>query len=96
MAVIIPDKVRLNETVHGVQTADWAQRLEPHWPELKDEISKIGALAAEREYLDIARIQRELEKYSTLEIDAAGDNSLRMLIGSLIFSRFLRQDGVVI
>lgn len=95
MAGIIPDKVRLNETVVGIQAADWAQRLEPHWPELKDEISKIGALPAEREYLDIAKIQRELAKYSTLEIDAAGDNSLRMLVRSLIFSRFLRQDGVV-
>lgn len=95
MAGIMPDKVRLNETVVGIQAADWAQRLEPHWPELRDEISNIGALAAEREYLDIAKIQRELAKYSTLEIDAAGDNSLRMLIRSLIFSRFLRQDGVV-
>lgn len=95
MAGILPDKVCLNETETGIQAADWAQRLEPHWPELKDEISKIGALAAEREYLDIAKIQRELAKYSTLEIDAAGDNSLRMLVRSLIFSRFLRQDGVV-
>lgn len=95
MAGIIPDKVCFNETETGIQAADWAQRLEPHWPELKDEISKIGALPAEREYLDIAKIQRELAKYSTLEIDAAGDNSLRMLIRSLIFSRFLRQDGVV-
>lgn len=94
MAGIIPDKVRLNETVHGVQAADWAQRLEPHWPELKDEISKIGALPAEREYLDIPKIQRELGKYDTLGDAAAGDNSLRMLVRSLIFSRFLRQDGL--
>ncbi|MFX4263345.1 asparagine synthase-related protein [Pelotomaculum propionicicum] len=95
MAGILPDKVRLNETVHGVQAADWAQRLEPQWPEIKDEISKIGVLAAEREYLDIDKIQLELKKYDTLGDAAAGDNSLRMLIRSLIFSRFLRQDGVV-
>lgn len=95
MAGIVPDKVRLNETVRGVQGADWAQRLEPQWPEIKDEISKIGELPAEREYLDIEKIQRELKKYNTLEIDAAGDHGLRMLMRSLIFSRFLRQDGVV-
>jgi asparagine synthase (glutamine-hydrolysing) len=95
MAGIIPDKVRLNETVRGAQAADWAQRLEPIWTELKEEILKIGELAAEREYLDIAKIQRELENYSTLDKAAAGDFSLRMLVRSLIFSRFLRQDGIV-
>lgn len=94
MAGILPDKVRLNETVTGIQAADWSQRLEPEWPELKDEISKIGSLPAEREYLDIAKIQRELGKYDTLGDAAAGDNSLRMLVRSLIFSRFLRQDGL--
>jgi asparagine synthase (glutamine-hydrolysing) len=94
MEGIIPDKVRLNETVRGAQAADWAQRLEPIWPEIKNEISNIGALAAEREYLDIAKIQRELEKYSVLDKAAAGDSGLRMLVRSLIFSRFLRQDGV--
>jgi asparagine synthase (glutamine-hydrolysing) len=95
MAGIIPDKVRLNETVRGAQAADWAQRLEPIWPELKAEISQIGALAAEREYLDIAKIQRNLENYSILDKAAAGDFSLRMLVRSLIFSRFLIQDGIV-
>lgn len=94
MANIIPDKVRLNETVRGAQAADWAQRLEPVWPELKTEIAQIGTLAAEREYLDIAKIQRELARFSTLGDAAANDYSLRMLVRSLIFSRFLRQDGL--
>jgi asparagine synthase (glutamine-hydrolysing) len=94
MAGIIPDKVLLNETVRGAQAADWTQRLEPVWTELKAEIAQIGMLAAEREYLDIAKIQRELERFSTLGDAAANDYSLRMLVRSLIFSRFLRQDGI--
>ncbi len=49
----------------------------------------------EREYLDIAKMHRELQKYSTLGKVAAGDSSLRMLIRSLIFSRFLRQDVLI-
>jgi asparagine synthase (glutamine-hydrolysing) len=93
LAGIIPDKVLLNETVRGVQAADWAQRLEPIWTELKEEILKIGELAAEREYLDIAKIQRELLRFGTLGDAAANDYSLRMLVRSIIFSRFLRQDG---
>ena len=95
MAGIIPEKVRLNETVRGIQYADWAQRLGSDWPELKNEISKIGMLAAEREYLDIDKIQRELGKLNTLGDAAANNLSLRMLARSLIFSRFLRKDGIV-
>jgi hypothetical protein len=33
-------------------------------------------------------------KYGTLGMAAAGESSLRMLVRSLIFSRFLRQDGL--
>lgn len=92
MAGILPDKVRLNETIRGRQSADWTQRLQPNWPELVAEIKNIGMREAEREYLDIARIQQELTKFSTLNDNAADDSKLRMLIRSLIFSRFLKQE----
>ena len=92
MAGILPDKVRLNETIQGRQSADWTQRLQSIWPELAAEIGNIGAMEAERKYLDIARIQKELAKFSTLKDDAAEDHNLHMLIRSLIFSRFLRYE----
>jgi len=92
MAGILPDKVRLNETTRGKQSADWIQRLQPSWLELAAEIRKIGEQDAERAYLDIAKIQRELKRYDRLNDDAADDSSLRMLIRSLIFSRFLKQE----
>ena len=92
MSGIIPDKVRLNETTRGRQSADWVQRVQPSWPELAAEIRNIGTREAEKEYLDIARIQRELTNFSSLKDNAADDSNLRMLIRSLIFSRFLRQE----
>lgn len=92
MVGILPDKVRLNETIHGTQSADWTQRLQPCWPELVAEIGNIGINEAERKYLDINKIQRELAKASTLKDNAADDFNFRMLIRSLIFSRFLRYE----
>ena len=88
---ILPDEVRQNVTMHGKQNADLAQRLQSCWTELAEEIKDIGILETERKYLDIAKIRVELEKYKTIYDDAADDFGLRMLIRSLIFSRFLRQ-----
>jgi asparagine synthase (glutamine-hydrolysing) len=94
MVGLLPDKVRLNTTERGYQSADWAQRLQPLWPELKGEIGEIGGLAAEREYLDVARIRTLLAKNEAIEDHGPINSGLRMLIRSLIFSRFLRQEGM--
>ncbi len=95
MAGILPDRVRLEENYRGIQSADWSQRLQGEWPKLFAEIETIGALEKEKEYLDIARIKAELSKYSVVKDDAVRDNTFRMLIRSLIFSRFLRSDSVI-
>jgi asparagine synthase (glutamine-hydrolysing) len=92
MRGLLPDKVRLNKSEFGTQSADWSQRLQPCWTELKTEIDDIGALDAEREYLDVPRIRMELDKIVTLEDHGAANPALRMLIRSLIFSRWLRSE----
>lgn len=92
MVGILPDKVRRNKRISGRQSADWTQRLQSIWPELVAEIKNIGTSEAECEYLDIPRIHRELNRFSTIKYDAADDPGLRMLIRSLIFSRFLKQE----
>ena len=93
MAGLLPDKVRLNTRVRGEQGADWSQRLQPYWPSLRAEIGEIGTLALEREYLDIPRIRSELDKIVTLGDNGPANPALRMLIRSLIFSRWLRSEG---
>lgn len=92
MAGLVADKVLQNETLRGRQGADWVQRLQPHWPDMAAEIRSIGARKAEREYLNIDRIAEELTRFSKLDDAAAKDGSLRMLLRSLIFSRFLRRE----
>lgn len=91
MKGIVPDKVRMNHA-HGTQGADVAQRLQPDWSEIVDEIGTIGEMAAEQKYLDIKRIKNELDKHRILNDDAAKDSGWRMLIRSLIFSRYLRSE----
>ncbi|KJS17966.1 MAG: hypothetical protein VR69_02790 [Peptococcaceae bacterium BRH_c4b] len=92
MTGILPDKVRQNATVRGKQSADLAQRLQSCWPELVAEIRTIGLLDAERKYLDVTKIKARLTRISTINDDASDDYNLRMLIRSLIFSRFLRHE----
>lgn len=92
MTGILPDKVRQNDTVRGNQSADMAQRLQPYWPEIADEISTIGLRDTERKYLDIDRIKNSLKNFSRVNDDASDNSSLRMLIRSLIFSRFLKYE----
>ncbi|ACV64006.1 Asparagine synthase (glutamine-hydrolyzing) [Desulfofarcimen acetoxidans DSM 771] len=92
MEGILPDKVRLNRTVRGKQSADLTQRLQPCWPQLIAEIKKIGDRESERIYLDILKIREELTKFTTLSDESPDNTSLRMLLRSLIFSRFLKYE----
>jgi asparagine synthase (glutamine-hydrolysing) len=93
MRGLLPDKVRLEESVSGLQSADWLQRLQKRWSEVYAEMAAIGEIAAERRYLDVARIQAELKKYAVLNEETVGNLGLRMLARSLVFSRFLRADS---
>lgn len=90
MKGLLPDKVRLEERVSGLQSADWVQRLQDRWPQVYAEMEKIGGTDAEKRYLDVARIHAELKRFATLTDEAAGDSGLKMLARSLVFSRFLR------
>jgi len=95
MRGILPDMVRLNDTVRGKQNADLAQRLQSCWPELTAEIRNIGTRDDECKYLDVAKIHKTLAQMSVLRDDAADDPNLLMLLRSLVFSRFLKYEESV-
>ncbi|MGI6686529.1 MAG: asparagine synthase-related protein [Bacillota bacterium] len=92
MAGILPDKIRLNDQVRGLQSADYVQRLLPLEKEILQEIKKIGQLPEERKYLDVARIHKKGQSMNLVSSIAFTDPSVTMLLRSIIFSRFL---GVV-
>src|SRR5690606_23185236 len=37
----LPDDVRLNQRIRGVQAADWVQRLMPTWPQVLSELNRL-------------------------------------------------------
>jgi asparagine synthase (glutamine-hydrolysing) len=94
MSGLLPDKVRLN-TAYGLQSADWFQRLQPFWPEVDAEIRGIGTLENEKRFLNVPKILEEVNRIDISNDELARNSNLRMLIRSVIFSRFLRYEGEV-
>jgi len=92
MEGILPDKVRLNDRVRGQQSADLVQRLQPLEQEIKEEVRNIGWSDQEKKYLDIERIRRKMNQVNLTKDPAFHDYDLRMLLRSIIFSRYLRQE----
>lgn len=92
MEGILPDKVRLNYKERGQQSADFVQRLQPLEQEIKEEIMKIGKSDQEKRYLDLERIHRTLQEIDLTKMDALNDYDFRMLLRSIIFSRYLREN----
>ena len=39
---ILPDEIRLNQKVKGIQAADWVHRIVPHWDKLIDEVKQLS------------------------------------------------------
>jgi len=92
MQGLLPDKVCYNDVVRGQQSADLAQRLQAVWPVMKEEIRRIGDYQEEKKYLDIDKIKKHLVRCEKIEDEQTGDPGFRMLIRSLIFSRYLQQE----
>lgn len=90
MAGILPDKIRLNDQVRGLQSADYLQRLLPFEKEIYEEIMGIGQLLTETKYLDLAKIHAKGQKMDLAVGKGGFDLDTRMLLRSIIFSRYLR------
>lgn len=93
MSGILPDKIRLNDRVRGVQSADYVQRLLPLEKEIYREIRDMGKLEMEKTYLDIKKIRDQGEKIDLTAPDNFTNLHLRMILRSIIFSRFLRSQN---
>ncbi|MCQ6558885.1 asparagine synthase-related protein [Paenibacillus mendelii] len=86
----LPDKVRLNQRIRGVQGADWVHRMVPLWKPFKEEVLQLCGSSLGAEYLNVAAIRDALAKVGdSPRPQEAFDPEIRLLMRSIIVYRFL-------
>lgn len=89
---LLPDKVRLNQSIRGVQGADWVHRILPHQSALLKELDEMGSDKAIFELLHGPTVQQGIAKVrSGLKPEDATDPVLKVLMRGLIVYRFLKR-----
>lgn len=85
---ILPDKVRLNYKVRGLQSADWLQRLLPIWKVVNIELENMMEKQSFQSYIDINKVRKAMKDVGDSPKNSSCGN-MRMIIVSLIFGHFL-------
>lgn len=88
----LPDKVRLNLRVRGVQGADWIHRMIPSWSAFTEELHQLCLDARASYFLNVKQIKESLSKIgNSPKPELAFDPNVRLLMQSLIVYRFLKR-----
>ncbi|CAM3555229.1 asparagine synthase-related protein [Marinicrinis lubricantis] len=87
---ILPDKVRLNQRVRGVQPADWVHRMMPAWRHFMDEAKQMSAHPVTAEYLNVERIKEAISGAENPTPEDAINPDFRLLMHAMIVYRFIR------
>ncbi|MFC3798867.1 asparagine synthase-related protein [Cohnella sp. GCM10012308] len=88
----LPDSVRLNQRVRGVQGADWIHRVLSSWDEMSEELRRLCDDPRASRLLNVEQVRLSLtEMGNPPRPDRAFDRHARLLMQSLIVYRFLRQ-----
>jgi len=88
----LPNKVRFNRRVRGVQGADGVHRMLPRWPEFIGELHRMIEGPYAREYLDTGRLERSLALIrDNPRAELIFDDDFRLLMRGLIFCRFMER-----
>lgn len=88
----LPDEVRLNQRIRGIQGADWVHRILPSWPALVEELQQLRRDGRVNEMIDTARIEAALADIGDApKPDSAFSPQIRFLMRSLIMYRFIKQ-----
>ncbi|MDQ8735963.1 asparagine synthase-related protein [Paenibacillus sp. LHD-38] len=88
----LPDNIRLNQKVRGIQGADGLHRMIPSWNTLINELQQVIQDPIMSEYLNIKELKNAL---SIIEKDPRPElvfeTHFRILMRSLIFHRFIKK-----
>lgn len=88
---LLPDKVRLNQRVRGVQGADGVHRMASFWNQFIDELRKLCSDSMASEYFDLEVLKASIEKIKgEPRPEYAFDLDFRILMRSLIAYRFIK------
>lgn len=88
----LPDMVRLNQRIRGIQGADWVHRILPAWPAIVSELQQLRKDDSVNEMIDTNRIEAALADIGDVPTpDSAFSPQIRFLMRSLILYRFLKQ-----
>ncbi|QWG51633.1 lasso peptide isopeptide bond-forming cyclase [Bacillus mycoides] len=89
---LLPDKVRLNQRVRGVQGADGVYRMAPFWNEFIEEVEELSVDPIISEFLNVEVIKKAISKLcKEPRPEYAFDLDFRVLMRSLIFYRFIKK-----
>lgn len=89
---LLPDNVRLNQRVRGVQGADWVHRMVPHWPSFVNELHELQADKQFFEHVNGELIQSALRKVEQgARTDYYKDSDYKILMRSIIVYRFMKK-----
>jgi asparagine synthase (glutamine-hydrolysing) len=89
---LLPDDIRLNYRVRGVQGADWLHRMGSDWDSFKKEIYQLREDNKVMDYLNFEAIQSAILKVEEgFKPENATNAHLRTLMRSIILNRFLKK-----
>ncbi|MFC4811417.1 asparagine synthase-related protein [Paenibacillus sp. GCM10023250] len=88
----LPDSVRMNQRLRGVQGADWVHRMIPSWPEFIAEMRILCRDPQVMEYMNVVAINAALSDIERKlpQPDLATNDNMIFLMRSLIVYRFLK------
>lgn len=88
----LPDKVRLNQQLRGLQGSDWLHRTIPSWDLVMDELNQLCDDHRFEGILDTKQIKKSRDAIGpSPQPNQAYDPNARLLMRSIIVYRFLKQ-----
>jgi asparagine synthase (glutamine-hydrolysing) len=89
---LLPDKVRLNQRIHGVQGTDWVHRMIPYWDTFIDEVRQLSNDKRALEFLDGQLIKASLLKVEGEPRPEYSTNiDYKILMRSVIVYRYIKK-----
>ncbi|TLS35555.1 asparagine synthase-related protein [Pseudalkalibacillus caeni] len=88
---ILPDQIRLNQKIRGIQAADWVHRIIPHWDQFMEEIKQLSLDKEILKYFNYDTLKFALHKGAhDPNRELISDPHYRVLNQSLVLYRFIK------